>query len=101
MHRAAYNKESLEKVSVNQQRMIDGQGPSTKNPGGGLAVTRGELWIDPRRRLCSSPKLLVRPNPALLPFPSDRCDRERSDRGWLPNPLPVRVGRSIDCLEEP
>lgn len=98
---AAYRRESLVKVSVNQQRMIEGHGPRTKKPGGGLAETLGELLIDPNRRLDSRPKLLVRPKPAVLPRPSDRCDRDLSERGWLPRPLPVRVGRSIDCREDP
>lgn len=80
--------------------MIAGKGPSTKKPGGGLPETLGELWIELRRRLCYSPKLLVRcPKPAVLLLPSDRCESDRSDNGWLPRPLPVRVGRSIDWRE--
>lgn len=81
VHRAAYSSESFEKVSVNQQRIIEGQGPRMKKPGGGLAATLGELLIEPRSRLCSRPKLLFLPKPALLPRPSDRCDKERSERG--------------------
>ena len=69
---AAYRSESFVKVSVSQHRMTDGQGPRTKKPGGGFPETLGELWIEPSRRLDSKPKLLVLPNPALLPRPSDR-----------------------------
>ena len=78
---AAYKSDSLEKVSVSQQRMMDGHGPSTKNPGGGFPETFGELWIEPSNRLDSSPKLFVRPNPAVLVRPSERCDKDRSDIG--------------------
>ena len=97
----AYRSESFVKVSVSQQRMIEGQGPRTKKPGGGLPDTRGELWMEPSSRLCSRPKLFVLPKPAVLPRPSERCDSDLSDSGCPPRPLPVLVGRSIDCLEEP
>jgi hypothetical protein len=40
---AAYSRVSFENDSVNQQRIIDGHGPSTKNPGGGLPEILGEL----------------------------------------------------------
>ena len=93
----AYKSESLENVSVSQHLMMEGQGPRTKKPGGGLPETRGELLIDDNRRLDSSPKLFVRGGrPIDEPRPSDRCERDLSDIGWLPKPLPVLAGSSMD-----
>jgi hypothetical protein len=79
---AAYSNDSFEKLLVSQHLTTAGNGPRTKKPGGGLPETLGELCIELSRRLCSIPKLFVRnPNPAVLPLPSERCDRDRSDNG--------------------
>jgi len=57
---AAYSKESFEKLAVNQQRMIQGRGPSRKSPGGGTVMFEGEPLADGINLLPSIPRLFVR-----------------------------------------
>lgn len=71
---AAYNSVSFVKVSVSQQRIMAGHGPSTNSPGGGWPEALGELCIDPRSRLFSKPKLFALPKPTVLLRPSDLCE---------------------------
>lgn len=95
---AAYWRESLEKLVVSQQRMIEGTGPSRKRPGGGM---RGDPAAEELIILLvvSKPMLFVRAEwcdcPDELCLPSDLCESDRSINGWLPIELPVLNGSSL------
>ena len=79
--------------------MIDGTGPRMKRPAGGPNGMKGGTVAESGRD--SIPKLLARAEWVELCLPSDLWEEERSVMAWLPNALPVLIGRKSADERDP